>query len=162
MFVLSWLLAPCAVLGLCQRFEESYYLHLQGWIESWNTGDCHSRSEGNKKTTLSGGPWKGPMIVLRHSLPSPLLCNLLKGSVLIRHVSPYSLSQIGPYPSASLLEILYKPSTFQICLFSPEGGNIIFFRNVGIDLWNRTAPNPKTTATRHKAVTVCCACFTKP
>jgi hypothetical protein len=61
--------------------------------------------------------------------------------------SLYSFSLIGLFTSAFPPQTLHKLSTYQLCHYSPEDGNSMFLRNVGIDLRNQTASKPKTTLT---------------
>jgi hypothetical protein len=45
---------------------------------------------------------------------------------------PHSFSLIGPFPQPSLPPTLYKSFCYQHCHFSPEDGDNMFLRNVGI------------------------------
>jgi hypothetical protein len=55
--------------------------------------------------------------------------------------------EMTPSPSASVPQILCKSSTSQPCHFRPENGDIMFLRNVVINLRNHTARKSKTTPT---------------
>jgi len=93
------------------------------------------------------GPEKDRFFSYFTSNTAPLSVICLKAPYWSGSFFPYSLSLIGPFPSAFLPQTLYKPSTFQLCHFRPEDGDSMFLRNVGIDLRNHTAPKPKTTPT---------------
>jgi hypothetical protein len=56
---------------------------------------------------------------------------------------PCFLSVIDPLPQPPFLLTPYNSSTSQLCHFSPEDGDSMFFQNVCIDLQNYTAPKPK-------------------
>jgi hypothetical protein len=80
----------------------------------------------NKNMTPFSGPWKGLSLLLPHSLPRPLLCNMLEDSLLVQIPFPIFLASIGPFPSAFLPQTLHKPSNSQLCQLNTEDGDNIF------------------------------------
>jgi hypothetical protein len=58
-----------------------------------------------------------------------------------------SWRRIGYLPSVFISQILFKPYAFQPCHSSPEDGDSMFLRNVGVYIRNHTARKPKRTPT---------------
>jgi hypothetical protein len=161
--LLFWGLAPYSFIGHCQHLGEKYCLHLDGWsdkagkwraymgLEGWGVGwdkeqgekvktsresssrlqrgkgvGCRVEKE-EKKRSFSGPP-VGVMFLARTSS-----CSRMRGF--------HDLLK-KPSSQVFLSVTLYKPSTSQLCHFSPEDGDSTSVQNVGISLQN-VAPNPK-------------------
>jgi hypothetical protein len=63
---------------------------------------------------------------------------LVDANVSEKHAVSIFRADVGALPSSFASQILYKPYHF-----SPEDGEIMFLQNVGIDLQNHTAQNPR-------------------
>jgi hypothetical protein len=97
-----------------------------------------------RNTTPSGEPWKGlfsPLFSL-HTQPPP--CNLPEGSLLVQSSSHIPFLWLAPFPQPLLFRSYISSLLPFLVTSTPEDGDSMFLRNVGIDLQIHAAPKPKT------------------